>query len=111
MSKDDTSVYATNNTYSISTNIWDDVTTAYYPTTIRNKSVKPSTSKSYELGTMVTFFGKRLILDAAYYNKYYYNRIVNTTISAASGFDKTQVNSKERVCKAWCRNTGEVEIS
>lgn len=107
MSKDDTSVYATNNTYSISTNIWDDVTTAYYPTTIRNKSVKPSTSKSYELGTMVTFFGKRLILDAAYYNKYYYNRIVNTTISAASGFDKTQVNSKEE----YVRRGVEIQVS
>lgn len=107
MSKEDTGVYATNNTYSISTNIWDDVSTAYYPTTIRGKSVKPSTSKSYELGTMLTFFGKRLILDAAYYNKYYYNRIVNTTVSSASGFDKTQINSKEE----YVRRGVEIQLS
>lgn len=95
MSKKDTDVYDTNISYSISTNLWDNVTTAYYPSTLRSKSVKPSSSKSYELGTMFTFFGKRLILDAAYYNKYYYNQIVNTKISTASGFEKTQVNTQE----------------
>ena len=107
MSKDDTSVYATNNTYSIKTNLWDDVTTAYYPTTLRNKSIKPSTSNSYELGTMLTFFGKRLIVDAAYYNKYYYNRIVDTKVSLATGFEKTQVNSKEE----YVRRGVEVQLS
>lgn len=107
MSKADTDVYATNNTYSISTNTWDDMTSASYPSTIRGKSVKPSTSKSYELGTMLTFFGKRLVLDAAYYNKYYYNRIVNATLSAATGFSNTQVNSKEE----YVRRGVEIQLS
>lgn len=107
MSKADTDVYATNNTYSISTNTWDDMTSASYPSTIRGKSVKPSTSKSYELGTMLTFFGKRLVLDAAYYNKYYYNRIVNATLSASTGFSNTQVNSKEE----YVRRGFEIQLS
>ena len=107
MSKDDTSVYATNNTYSLSTNAWNDMTSASYPSTIRSNSVKPSTSRSYEVGTMFTFFGKRLTLDAAYYNKYYYNRIVNATISRATGFSTVQVNSKEE----YVRRGGEIQLS
>ncbi|WP_049134357.1 hypothetical protein, partial [Bacteroides fragilis] len=49
--KSDLGVYDTNNTYSVSTDLWNGESAAYYPTSIRGVAVKPSATRSYEIGT------------------------------------------------------------
>lgn len=67
--KSDLGVYDTNNTYSVSTDLWNGESAAYYPTSIRGVAVKPSATRSYEIGTAVHMFKNRLKVDFTYYNK------------------------------------------
>ena len=71
--KHDMGVYAINDVYSISTDVWDNMSAAYSPTTIRNSLLSPSQTRSYELGTAIHLFGNRLRLDYTYYNTLKFN--------------------------------------
>lgn len=51
--KHDMDVYAINDVYSINTDVWDNMSAAYSPTTIRNSLLSPSQTRSYELGTAI----------------------------------------------------------
>lgn len=93
--KNDLSIYETNNAYSISPNVWDGLSTATYPTTIRGVNVNPSESRSYELGTAFNILKSRLRFDVTYYNKLYYNLTRSAGISSASGFKNTLINIEE----------------
>jgi len=93
--KQDLDVYDTNAFYSIATNVWDGMNTALYPTTIRGTVIKPSATRSWEIGTAFNFFQNRLHLDATYYNKLYYNMTEEAYVSPASGFEKTLINIDE----------------
>ncbi|MDR0698334.1 MAG: SusC/RagA family TonB-linked outer membrane protein [Tannerella sp.] len=89
------SVYAINQTYSVSRNFWGSMTAMYYPTTTRDVTLRPQASKSYELGTEFRFFNNRLRLDAAYYNKLEYDMQAQANMSYASGFASTLINIEE----------------
>lgn len=93
--KSDLGVYAINQTYALYPNSWNGLGTAYYPSTIRNEKVKPSTSRSYEVGTAFNLFGNRLNFDFTYYNRLNYNLTRSAGISSASGFSNTLINIKE----------------
>lgn len=93
--KSDLSVYETNLNYSISTNLWNNMSGATYPTAMRNIAVEPSATRSYEIGTAVHFLKNRLRLDLAYYNKLYYNLTRDASISDACGFESTLINIDE----------------
>lgn len=93
--KHDMDVYAINDVYSISTNIWDNMSAAYSPTTIRNSLLSPSQTRSYELGTAIHLFGNRLRLDYTYYNTLKFNNTRNAGLSSVSGYSNTQVNMDE----------------
>lgn len=54
--KSDLGVYDTDRSYSISTNLWDNMNGATYPTTMRNTLVEPSATRTYEIGTGMHFF-------------------------------------------------------
>lgn len=94
--KSDLGVYEINQTYSLYPNSWNGLGTAYYPSTIRNENVKPSTSRSYEVGTAFSMFGNRLNLDLTYYNRLNYNLTRSAGISSASGFSNTLINIGEK---------------
>lgn len=93
--KSDLDVYETNNTYSISNNLYNGTSAAYYPVSIRGASVLPSATRSYELGTAFNMFNNRLKVDFTYYNKLYYNLTRKASISEASGFESTLINIDE----------------
>lgn len=93
--KQDLNVYETNNTYSITTDMWNGLSASYYPTSIRGVAVKPSATRSYEIGTALNMFKNRLRVDVAYYNKLYYNLTRKAGISEASGFGSTLINIQE----------------
>lgn len=89
-------VYDINSTYSISRSYWGDMTATFYPKSIRDITLKPKASKSYELGTEFHFFENRLKLDAAYYHKLEYDLQTQARMSYASGFETTLINYGEQ---------------
>ena len=93
--KYDVGVYDINKVYSISTNVWDDMTAAYNPTSLRSSELLPSTSRTYEIGTALHFLQNRLRVDYAYYNKENYNNTTWATLSPTSGYTSTLVNYGE----------------
>lgn len=105
--KNDIGIYATNKTYYIGTNVWDGLNSATYPSTIRDAVVKPSESRSYEVGTAFTLLKNRLRIDAAYYNKLQYNLTREAGVSSATGFGSTLINIEEEQV----RRGGEFTIS
>src|SRR5690625_7552134 len=61
-------IYNINQLYSISSDVWNGLGTASYPSTMRNSSIKPVTTDSWEIGSGWYLFGGRMELDVAYYN-------------------------------------------
>ena len=86
VTKSDLDIFDTQQAYSVSTNVWNKLNTASYPTSLRSATLKPVTSRSYEIGTGFNIWNNRIRFDAAYYNKLKYNLTRNATISSASGF-------------------------
>ena len=64
--KNDIGVYETNNVYSLSTNVWNGLNAAYYPSTIRGVDLRPESSRSYELGIAANFLKNRVWGDITY---------------------------------------------
>lgn len=93
--KNDTGVYDINRVYSVSTNVWNDMTAAYNPRTIRSATLKPSESRTYEIGMAFSFLQNRLRVDYAYYNKENYNNIRSVSLSPTTGYTSALVNYGE----------------
>ncbi|RXK61696.1 SusC/RagA family TonB-linked outer membrane protein [Lacibacter luteus] len=88
-------VYATNRLYSTTTLAWNTMNSASYPDNLFGGDLLPTSARTWEVGTSAYLFKKRLHLDVAYFNKYYFNRQVSSTIPASSGFNTTLINTKE----------------
>lgn len=88
-------VYASNRNYGTTTAAWNTLNSASYPSSLLGNSLLPSAQRTYEIGAAGYIFKKRLHFDVAYFNKYYYNRQVSTSIPASSGFSTTLVNTQE----------------
>lgn len=95
VTKSDLSIFDTQQAYSVSTNVWNKLNTATYPTSMRSATLKPVTSRSYEIGTAFNVWNNRVRFDVAYYSKLKYNLTRNATISAASGYTSTLLNYDE----------------
>ena len=93
--KQDAAVYANNNVYNVSTNVWDGMSTASCPTTLIGGTVLPQKSETWEVGLAQNFFHGRLNFDFAYYHKLESDFIMNGSVSEATGYDNVQINSKE----------------
>lgn len=93
--KKDLDVYDTNAAYTIETNQWDGLNTSAYPTTIRGSIVRPSATRSWEIGTAFSALQNKLRFDVAYYNKLYYNLTQSAPLSHASGFKNSLINIDE----------------
>jgi len=88
-------VYANNRTYNTTTAAWNTLNAASYPSSLLGNSLLPSAQRTYEIGAAAYLFKKRLHFDVAYFNKYYYNQQVSTSIPSSSGFSSTLVNTQE----------------
>lgn len=100
--KKDVDVYSTNRVYSITTNVWDNMTASYNPRALQNSLLNPSASRSYELGTSVNFLDNRLRVDLTYYNKLNYNNVRDAGLSPTTGYTSTRLNYDETtVRKGW----------
>jgi len=88
-------VYATNRNYNTTTGAWNTLNSASYPSSLLGSNLLPSSQRTYEIGAAGYMFKKRLHFDVAYFNKYYYNQQVSTSIPSSSGFSSTLVNTQE----------------
>ena len=66
-----------------------------FPLTVPNANLRPMSVEETELGLELKMFKSRVNLDLAVYRKLTTDQIVNATISDASGFTGTQINSGE----------------
>jgi TonB-linked SusC/RagA family outer membrane protein len=57
-----------------------------FPTALPSGLLKPFTTSEWEIGADLRFFGSRLNLDVAYYNKQTENEIMSAAYSIASGY-------------------------
>ena len=64
-----------------------------YPPIANNPSLKPEQTRSFELGLEMSFLKERLGLDVSYYATKTKDQIVPVSVSAATGFLFTYVNS------------------
>ncbi len=95
MTKSTPAVYEINSSYSVSPNVWNGYTAAYYPSLIRSSIILPASTRTYEFGLGSNFFVNRLRFDIAYYDKLYYDRMAKAGVSEASGFSENYINIKE----------------
>lgn len=86
-------VYDNNRTFSSGTS-WG-LPSSSYPSQLLGTDLFPSATKTWEIGTAAYAFNQRLHLDIAYFRKYYYDQQTSATISSASGFSSTLINTKE----------------
>lgn len=97
VAKKDLDVYEINRVFNIDTNVWDGMSTATYPSEIRDANIKPETESSFEIGTNFRFFGNRLEFDYTYFTRLRYDRLVQANISQSSSFEKIITNTSEEL--------------
>ncbi len=97
VAKKDLDVYEINRVFDVSTDVWNGLSTATYPTTLRDPNIKPETEASYEIGTDFRFFNNRLGIDYTYFSRLRYDRIIEASISEASGAQKIITNTAEEL--------------
>lgn len=88
-------VYAINRLYTTTTAAWNTLNAASYPGNLLGIDLLPSSARTWEVGTAAYLFKKRLYLDVAYFNKYYFNQQKSVDIPASSGFTSTLINTDE----------------
>lgn len=86
-------VYDNNLSYSVSDS-WGYLS-ASYPSNLIDANLLPSETRTWEFGSAAYFFGKRLYVDIAYFDKLYYNQQIKQDLSPSSGFEKTLINTAE----------------
>lgn len=72
---------------------------ASYPNNLYPLDLLPTTERTWEIGTAAYMFKQRLRLDIAYFNKLYFDRKITQTISSASGFATTLINTGEQLVR------------
>lgn len=83
--------------YEVKTDVWDGMSTATYPTKLRDPNSKPETERSFEFGTDFRFFNNRLGFDYTYFTRLRYDRLINASISMASGSKEIITNTQEEL--------------
>lgn len=74
---------------------------AFIDRTIPNLGLLPELVNSFEAGTELKFYGKRIGLDVTYYDTRSHNQITNMPVSAASGYYSAIVNAGIIQNKGW----------
>lgn len=95
ITKADAEIYANNNVYNISKNVWSGMTSASYPSTVIGGRVKPKKTEVWETGFATNFLNNRLYVDLAYYRKAESDFIIKGGVSPTTGFSNVQTNFKE----------------
>lgn len=95
--KKDLSEYEINRVFDVNTDVWNGMSTAGYPSKLRDPNIKPETEVSYEFGTDFRFFNNRLGFDYTFFSRLRYDRLIEADISEASGAKKIITNTAEEL--------------
>jgi TonB-linked SusC/RagA family outer membrane protein len=88
--------YTINQTYNRpNVTYWGDIPAISMSTTIREATLRPESSDSFEVGTDFRFFKGRMKLDLTYYQRLNYDLQRAASMSYASGYSSTLVNYGE----------------
>ncbi|MEN8117114.1 MAG: SusC/RagA family TonB-linked outer membrane protein [Bacteroidota bacterium] len=94
LAKSPLGIYENNQAYATGQANWNGLLYADYPNELFGGNVFAEATRTVEVGTSA-YFLKRFKFDFAYYNKLYYNQQRSATISSASGFTSTLINTEE----------------
>lgn len=92
-------IYAINSVYTIKSNDWGTLSSAFLPTTIRGTDVLPESASTFEIGTMVNLFRNRASIDVSYYSKRMYDLLKYANITPAGGFYQRYINIDEEITR------------
>lgn len=95
VAKKDMDVYEINRIFNVSTDVWNGLSTATYPTKLRDPNIRPEKETSYEFGTDLRFLNNRLSFDYTYFTRLREDRLINSKISQASGSSTIITNTSE----------------
>ena len=95
-SKKTSGIYERNTVFSITSAAWGTLSSATFPTTVRNQDIFPASNATSEFGSALSLFQNRLSFDVAYYKIDMKDFIVSASTSSASGFSNNYINSKEK---------------
>lgn len=93
MDKKPAGIYTNNLTYSPGTSFG--LVTSSSPDNLLDGNLKPSSARTWEIGTAAYLFKNRLHVDVAYFDKYYYNQQTSVPISNSSGYSSILINTSE----------------
>lgn len=89
-------IYKINQVFSITNNAWGNLSSASLPSTIRDKNVIADGSSTWEVGTAVNLYKNRVSVDIAYYQKRFYDQLVEAEITPATGYSYNYINTDEQ---------------
>ena len=98
LAKSPLGIYDNNQAYATGQANWNGLLYADYPDKLVGGNVSAQTSRTFELGTSAHIL-KGVKVDFTYYNKLFYNQQTSATISSASGFSSTLINTKEETVR------------
>jgi len=75
------------------------MTSASLPTTIYSSDVFPESSSTWEIGTAINLYNNRVSADIAYYNKRMYDFLEEASITPATGYYSSYVNTDEEITR------------
>lgn len=87
--------YDINQVFSVSSNVWDGLSTGSYPNSIKDYSIKPSQEDLTEFGIEWSMLNQRLTGNYTYYYRWEHNQRRETTISGSTGFTARLINTEE----------------
>ncbi len=90
----DTDPYRLRNVYNYATP-WNNFQAVSEPASIPNIDLVPEAINTFEIGTDLKFFDRRVGLDIAYYDTRSKNQIINIPIDATSGYSSRFLNAGE----------------
>lgn len=90
------SPYEINQTFSVSSNVWDGMSTGSYPSSIKDFSISPTQRDLTEVGVDVSLFNNRLYGNYTRYYRLLHNLTTYATISSATGFSSRLINTDEQ---------------
>lgn len=96
VTKTSADIYDINNVYSVTTNVWDGLTAASFPSNLIGGTVRPKKAETWEIGLASHMFKNRLYFDVAYYRNVESDFIINGGVSQATGYEGVQTNFKEK---------------
>lgn len=88
--------YEINQAFSVSSNVWDGMSTASYPNSIKDFSISPTQRDLTEIGVDVSLFNNRIYGNYTRYYRLLHNVTTYATISSATGFESRLINTGEQ---------------